>query len=502
MTMVIPVILCGGSGTRLWPLSRMSFPKQFLALEGDHSNQSLFQKAVARIALAIAAINPPSFARGQTLILTNEDHRFLVLDQLRELGNINATLLLEPSPRNTAPALTLAALLARETSVGLDGELFDPILLVTPADQVIADQFNFELAVRDCVALVESDESRKTIAILGVAPRSPETAYGYIKCKQESGVHNEHLVEEFIEKPDLITAKKYLADGSYLWNSGIFVMHASTWLAALGEHCPDILTAVEGAWATKTVDLAYDASFIRPNNEIFQSVVNDSIDYAVIERCVDSKFSIKMVELNAGWSDLGSWDSVWREARKDQRGNAVFGDAIVDDSKNTLVYSTDRLVCVIGVENLAVVEAADAVLISDRSHSQEIKNLVAKLGERGRPEINLHRRVDRPWGWYDTVDQGHRFKVKRILVRPGATLSLQEHQHRAEHWIVVKGVAEITNGDQVILLLENQSTFIPKGQLHRLANPGKQDLEIIEVQSGDYLGEDDIVRHEDFYGRH
>ena len=498
MPVVIPVILCGGSGTRLWPVSRLSFPKQFLTLSNDESNQSLFQQAIERISTAITSINAPPFTLGQILILANEDHRFLVLDQLRELKNINATLLLEPALRNTAPALTLAAFQAKEIAIDLN----DPILFIIPADQVIADQANFERAAKDCLSVVDVDKSRKTIAILGVTPKSPETGYGYIKCQGGLGTHHEYIVHEFIEKPSLENAKKYLADGNYLWNSGMFVMHASTWIAALSEYCPNILTLVESAWATRTVDQASDITFIRPNEEIFQSVPSVSIDYAVIEKCAGSAFPIKMVELNAGWSDLGSWDSVWKAMGRDDQGNAVFGDVIASNSKNSLIYSSNRLVCAMGVQNLVIAETADAVLIADRNSSQDIKHIVAKLSELGREEKNLHRRVSRPWGWYDTIDHGDRFRVKRILVRPGATLSLQEHRHRAEHWVVVKGVAEITNGDKVITLMENQSIYIPKGQRHRLANPGKQDLEVIEVQSGDYLGEDDIVRHEDFYGRH
>ncbi len=511
---VIPVILCGGSGTRLWPLSRSGFPKQFLVLSGDASNQSLFQQAIQRIN-AIGESNPgelrsDSVELGNTLIVTNEEHRFLALDQLRELRDISATLLLEPVGRNTAPALTFAALQARNGKKAEDqksaAEDIDPILVITPADQTIQNQAAFVKALRDCIAVVNADQSNKTIAILGITPTAPETGYGYIKRQGSKGAHQENSVEKFVEKPDAKTAVGYLADGNYLWNSGMFVMRASTWLTSLKEFRPDILGATETAWIARAVDLAGNAefktNFVRPDTEIFKTIPSESIDYAVIEKCPDSKnFHVKMVELNAGWNDLGAWDAVWQVGKQDEDGNVTTGDVIISNSKNSLIHSSGRLVSAVGVENLIIVETADAVLVADRKNSQDVKHIVNQLEQQKREEKNLHRKVARPWGWYDSVDEGERFKVKRIQVKPGASLSLQMHHHRAEHWIVVKGVAEITNGDQVITLTENQSTYIPQGQTHRLANPGNTPLEIIEVQSGSYLGEDDIVRFEDGYGR-
>ncbi len=484
---IVSVILCGGSGTRLWPLSRSGFPKQFLVLSGGNSQYSLFQQAIERAHAATRSYG----SLGSTLIVSNEEYRFLLLEQLRELNDTPATLLLEPSKRNTAPALTLAALCALE-------EDKDPILLVIPADQTIHDQPAFEKAIQLALQIAESD----AIAILGITPSAPETGYGYIKAE----VHGTQglgsmVVEQFVEKPDLATAKQYLEEGCYYWNSGIFVLKASVWLAALKEFRPDILEAAIKAWQGKTRDASGDLEFIRPDKPLFNAIPSESIDYSVIERCPKSHFAIQMVALDAGWSDLGSWEAVWQAGNPDTYGNVIRGDVLLGNTTNTLVYSSARLVSTVGVDGLVIVETADAVLVADRINSQEVKAIVNRLEQEGREEKNLHRKVNRPWGWYDSVDAGERFKVKRIQVKPGASLSLQMHHHRAEHWIVVKGVAEITNGDQVITLHENQSTYIPQRQLHRLANPGKEPLEIIEVQSGDYLGEDDIVRFEDSYGR-
>jgi len=488
MAYIVPVILCGGSGTRLWPLSRSSFPKQFLVLPGDDSNQSLFQLAIERA----NSIADEKVTLGKTIIVTNEEHRFLALDQLRELKNIFADLLLEPSGKNTAPALTLAALYAQE--LGLEqGE--DPILVVTPADQTISDNAAFSKALAQSVQIAESG----AIAILGITPTAPETGYGYIKtaAKAKDG---EYIVERFVEKPNAIAAKEYLQAGGYFWNGGMFVLKASVWLAALQEFRADILSASKVAWAGKQVDSSIGAHFVRPEKAAFNQIPAESIDYAVIEKC-PGKYAIQMVELNAGWNDLGAWDAVWQVGKQDENGNVVIGDTLMSDSKNSLVHASTRLVSAVGVENLVIVETADAVLVTTRAKSQDVKHLVGQLEERQREEKHLHRKVNRPWGWYDSVDEGERFKVKRIQVKPGASLSLQMHHHRAEHWIVVKGTAEITNGDQVITLTENQSTYIPQGQTHRLVNRGTEPLEIIEVQSGSYLGEDDIVRFEDKYGR-
>ena len=493
-SLVAPVILCGGSGTRLWPLSRSGFPKQFLVLSCDGSNQSLFQQAITRI----NSIGNGRIKLGETLIVTNEEHRFLALDQLRELKKVKATLLLEPIARNTAPALSLAALHALDQSK-MEGS--DPILVITPADQTIQNQVAFVKALQDCVAVVTEDQSKKTIAILGITPTAPKTGYGYIQRNSARGKNNEFAVERFVEKPDAKTAQAYLADGNYLWNSGMFVLRASTWLAALPHYRPDIANATEVAWNNKATDQTGEVTFVRPDKVLFAAVPSESIDYAVIEKCDAGNFAVKMVELDAGWSDLGAWDAVWQAGKHDADGNLTSGDVLLANTKKSLVHASSRLVSAVGVENLIIIETADAVLVADRNNSQDVISIVSQLELQQREEKNLHRKVARPWGWYDSVDEGQRFKVKRIQVNPGASLSLQMHHHRAEHWIVVKGVAEITNGDKVITLMENQSTYIPQGQKHRLANPGKAPLEIIEVQSGSYLGEDDIVRFEDTYGR-
>jgi len=488
MTQVLPVILCGGSGRRLWPLSRSSFPKQFLVLSGDGSQKSLFQQAIERANSVANSI----IHLGPTLIVTNEEHRFLALDQLRELKDIHATLLLESSGRNTAPALTLAALEACDRGG-------DPILLITPADQTVINITAFTQALQNAVHIA----SKGAIVILGITPNAPKTGYGYIKTRSEITKKDQDglIVERFVEKPDEQTAKQYLAEGGYFWNSGIFVLKASVWLASLKEFRPDILAGTEKAWQTKEQDASANAIFVRPNKDAFNAIPSESIDYAVIEQCPQSKFPIRMLALDAGWDDLGAWDAVWQVGAQDKQGNVTTGDTLLTNTTNSLVHASSRLVSAVGVENLIIVETADAVLVANRRNSQDVKDIVEQLESQKRDEKNLHRKVSRPWGWYDSVDEGERFKVKRIQVKPGGSLSLQMHHHRAEHWIVVKGTAEITNGDKILILNENQSTYIPQGQIHRLANPGKTPLEIIEVQSGSYLGEDDIVRFEDTYGR-
>jgi mannose-1-phosphate guanylyltransferase/mannose-6-phosphate isomerase len=333
------------------------------------------------------------------------------------------------------------------------------------------------------------------IVILGITPDRPETGYGYI-CS-ELGADGVHTVARFVEKPDEDTARRYIAEGNYTWNSGMFVLRASVWMKALERFRGDIAAATRASWAVRQ----HDSVFVRPGKAEFGQVPSESVDYAVMEHCPGSEFDIRMVELDAGWNDLGAWDAVWQAGTKDAAGNTAVGDVMIEDSRNTLVHATSRLVSTVGLDNIVVVETADAVLVADRSRSQDVKRIVNRLASTGRGEHTLHRKVHRPWGWYDSIDNGGRFQVKRIMVHPGASLSLQMHHHRAEHWIVVTGTAEVTCGDKKLLLTENQSTYIPLGEVHRLANPGKVELEIIEVQSGSYLGEDDIVRFEDTYGR-
>jgi mannose-1-phosphate guanylyltransferase/mannose-6-phosphate isomerase len=492
---VQPVILCGGSGTRLWPLSRSGFPKQFLCLTGE---ESLFQLAAKRL----AALGADDLQINKSLIVSNEEHRFLASEQLREAGIELGAALLEPVGRNTAPAVTLAALAALQ-----DG--CDPVLVVTPSDQTIADQAAFTQAMQ----LAIREAATGSIVILGITPNHPATGYGYIKV-QGTGASNPsqplaHVVDSFIEKPNAPTAQTYLDAGNYYWNAGIFVLKASVWLKALKTFRPDIAKATESAWETRSQDTV----FVRPEKELFSQIPSESVDYAVMEPATHSSptgaraggegtaYAIKMVPLDAGWSDLGAWDAVWQVLPKDENGNAHLGDVLATDSRNTLVHATSRLVSLVGVEDLIVVETPDAVLVADKSRSQDVKQIVTQLQQTRREEHTLHRKAHRPWGWYDSIDNGQRFKVKRIQVKSKASLSLQKHHHRAEHWVVVRGTAEITNGDKTILLTENQSTYIPLGETHRLANPGTIPLEIIEVQTGSYLGEDDIVRFEDNYGR-
>jgi len=469
---VLPVIIAGGSGTRLWPLSRSGFPKQFLALGG---NETLFQKACLRC----ASLGGDQLANQPPVIVTNEEHRFLAAEQLREI-KINGTLLLEPVGRNTAPAMTLAALHAQASG--------DPILFVTPADQTIQDDLAFQQAATKAIELANDG----ALVVLGITPDSAHTGYGYIKANL-----NDATVEQFVEKPDDQTAQQYLSDGSYFWNAGMFVVKASVWLNAIEAFRDDIAKATNKAWAGHSAD----GHFVRPNKALFEQIPAESVDYAVIEKLPGSDTPIKMVPLDAGWNDLGSWDAVWHTTPTNSDGNALQGDVLCIDSTDSYVNASSRMVSLVGIDNVIVVETADAVLVADKARSQDVKKVVEQLKAERREESDLHRKVCRPWGWYDSIDEGDRFKVKRIQVAPGASLSLQKHYQRAEHWIVVKGTAEVTCGDQVITLTENQSTYIPLGEVHRLANPGKTPLEIIEVQSGSYLGEDDIVRFEDKYGR-
>jgi mannose-1-phosphate guanylyltransferase/mannose-6-phosphate isomerase len=486
-----PVILCGGTGTRLWPLSRIGFPKQFLCLTG---NESLFQQAARRL----AALDNEHITVSAPLIVSGEDHRFLASEQLREVGIAIGAALLEPVGRNTAPALTLAALAATQ-----DGQ--DPVLVVTPADQTVANNAAFTAALQHAIKAAADG----TIVTLGVTPTGPETGYGYIQAvplRSVSDSASESLrsaveailtVLRFAEKPRLEVAQQYLQEGGYFWNAGIFVLKASVWLNALDQFRPDILQATKTAWVSKT----HDGNFVRPGKAEFAAIPAESVDYAVIEHCPSSKFLIKMVPIDVGWSDLGAWDAVWSLRSKDAQGNAHFGDVLTFNSSNTLVHATSRLVTLVGVQDLVVVETPDAVLVVNQKSSQDVKHIVKQLIEQKREEHTQPRKVHRPWGWYDSIEEDGRFKIKRIHVKPKASISLQKHHHRAEHWIVVAGTAEITIDSQVFTLTDDQSTYIPLGVVHRLANPGSIPLEIIEVQTGSYLCEDDITRIEDTYGR-
>ena len=482
MIPVTPVILCGGSGTRLWPLSRAGFPKHFLSLTGK---ESLFQQAAHRL----VSLRADDIQKAKLLIVTGEEHRFIASEQLREVSIEVDAALLEPVGRNTAPALTLAALAAQQNGS-------DPVMVVTPADQTVANPAAFNLAMQQAVREAE----KGNVVILGITPVQPETGFGYIQVGAVGG-EAAMPVQRFVEKPNAATAQRYLNEGGYFWNAGMFVLKASVWLKAIQHFRPDILQATQAAWDSRNSDVNPSVTFVRPGKAEFTAIPSESIDYAVIERCPGSCFPIKMVPLNAGWSDLGAWDAVWNVLPKDERGNAHSGDVLITDSHNTLVHASSRLVSLVGVDNLVVVETPDAVLVANKACSQDVKQIVSQLQIEKREEHKLHRKVHRPWGWYDSLDEGERFKVKRIYVKPGASLSLQMHRHRAEHWVIVSGTAEITNGSKMLLLTEDQSTYIRLGEVHRLTNPGDTPLEIIEVQSGSYLGEDDIVRFKDVYGR-
>lgn len=481
--LIQPVVLSGGSGTRLWPLSREKYPKQLLPLIGE---DSLLQATVRRVE-GIAGVE-----LAAPLVVCNEEYRFVIAEQLRVMGK-SGTVVLEPSGRNTAPALAIAALEAIKSGA-------DPVLLVMPADHVIVDTQAFQEAVRKGAVLAESG----VVVTFGITPDAPETGYGYIQSGDAVGSGDAKRIARFVEKPDARTAQSYLDQGTYSWNSGLFMVRASVWLSALKVCRPDITQACERAWAEGSAD----GEFVRVGKEAFGLCPSDSIDYAVMERVAagqtagSSKLPMGVViPLAAGWSDVGAWEALWDVLPKDADGNVAQGDVMLHDSRNTLALSEGRLIACVGVDDLIVVETADAILVAHKNKTQDVKKIVDRLKGAGRTEGQTHRKVFRPWGWYDSVDAGERFQVKRIVVKPGAALSLQMHHHRAEHWIVVSGTAKVTQGDKTFLLSENESTYIPLGTTHRLENPGKVALEMIEVQSGSYLGEDDIVRFEDVYGR-
>ena len=466
MSSIQPVILSGGSGTRLWPLSREAYPKQFLPLAGE---LTMLQATWQRVA--------PLAARGP-LVIANEEHRFVAAEQLQQVGAEPAAIILEPVGRNTAPAIAVAALEATR-----DGA--DALLLVLPSDHVINNETAFRSAVQAAAAAAEAGK----LVTFGIVPTGPETGYGYIKAADGQGLR---AVERFVEKPDLGTATRYVSSGQYYWNSGMFLFKASRYLQELECFQPAMLAGSRQAWQ----QARRDADFTRLDRDAFTAVPSDSIDYAVMEKTADAV----VIPLDAGWNDVGSWTALRDVSQQDGDGNAHQGDVIAIDCRNTYAYA-QRLVALVGLDDVIVVETDDAVLVGKADRMQEVKTVVAKLKAEGRSEATWHRKVYRPWGAYDSIDNGERFQVKRITVKPGGTLSLQMHHHRAEHWIVVSGTAEVTRGSEVILLSENQSTYIPLGVTHRLRNPGKLPLELIEVQSGSYLGEDDIVRFEDTYGR-
>ena len=466
--MIVPVILSGGSGTRLWPLSRKLHPKQFINLVNE---TTLFQDTILRLPKDVA----------EPLIICNEEHRFLAAEQLREIGKKTKGIILEPEGRNTAPAVALAALQFINK-----GE--DPILLVLSADHLIKNIEAFHQSITIASELAENNK----LITFGVVPDKAETGYGYI----EANINNTddyYSIKSFTEKPNQKNAKKYLDSVNYLWNSGMFMFKASVFLSELEKFEPEILSACKKSCTTKNID----SDFIRIDNDAFHQCPNESIDYAVMEHTKNGV----VVPLDANWSDVGSWSSLWDIKTKDNNDNVSKGDVFLEDVKNTYTYSSNRLVSVIGVSNLVIVDTQDALLVADKQQTHNIKKIVARLNNDKRSEVDNHRKVFRPWGYYDLVDSGEGFQVKRIVVNSGAKLSLQKHKYRAEHWVVVKGVALVTCGDKIFELVENQSTYIPQGSLHRIENHQDIPLEIIEIQTGSYLGEDDIIRFEDDYQR-
>lgn len=465
MTYLTPIIMAGGIGTRLWPLSRASFPKQFLALNGE---RTLLQQTVERLA---------DLPTRDPVTICNEEHRFFVAEQLRAINKLGP-IILEPVGRNTAPAIALAALTEKDT---------DPLLLVLAADHLITDVASFSQSVKNAIPLAEKGK----LVTFGILPTSPHTGYGYIKAGKKSG--DGFLVDSFKEKPDQDTAQQYLAEGGYYWNSGMFLFRASRYLEELKTYRPEIFEACDQSVSNVEKDL----DFVRIDPQAFAACPDDSIDFGVMENTAEAV----VVLMDAGWDDIGSWCSLWDVSEKDENGNSMSGDVVLRDSRNSYIRAEDKLIAAVGIDDLVVVSTKDALLVAHKDRVQDAKLIAGKLRDDGRTEWEYHREVYRPWGKYDSIDSGDRYQVKRITVKPGAKLSLQMHHHRAEHWVVVSGIAKVTNGDETFILSENQSTYIPVGVIHALENPGLVPLEIIEIQSGSYLGEDDIVRFEDRYGR-
>ena len=466
-----PVILSGGSGSRLWPLSREHYPKPLLPLVSD---KTLLQETACRLDAM------PDL--GDAVYVCNEEHRFLLAEQVAQLGKTPATIILEPEGRNTAPALTLAALYLVKQDP-------DAMMVVMPADHVMTEPQQFAAAVEQ-----GSDNAEQgALVTFGIVPESPETGYGYIKRDAQIGSSSAYTVARFVEKPDRQTAEQYVSEGDYYWNSGIFLMRADRWLDEISQHRPDILKNSREAM-DKGVQ---DRDFFRVDKQLFHACPSDSIDYAVMEKTDRAV----VVPISAGWSDIGAWSALWKVCPQDANGNVIQGDVLVEDTRNAFLVAQHRCLATVGLDNVVVVETADAVLVASKDKAQDVKAIVDRLKDSGRDESKMHRQVYRPWGSYEGIDAGSRFQVKRLSVKPGAQLSLQMHHHRAEHWVVVKGTARVSCGDQVFTLHENESTYIPIGETHRLENPGNIPLEVIEIQSGSYLGEDDIVRFEDVYDR-
>ncbi|MBB5322232.1 mannose-1-phosphate guanylyltransferase/mannose-6-phosphate isomerase [Marinobacter oulmenensis] len=471
--MIHPVIMAGGTGSRLWPLSRQLNPKQFLKLTDDH---------LSMLQLTLDRLN--GLDCSEPLLICNEEHRFLTAEQMRQSGYLEPDIILEPCGRNTAPAIALAALTLTAKAAADD----DPLMLVLAADHLIQDVDAFQAGIKRAVPLAEQGK----LVTFGIVPTHAETGYGYIQRGQGLS-EGSFEVSRFVEKPDLDTAESYLTSGDYLWNSGMFMFSARRYLQELQTYRPDILAICQAALD----DAREDLDFTRVNADIFAECPEDSIDYAVMEKTDNAA----VVALDAGWSDIGSWSALWEVSEKDGDGNSFTGDVIAHDTATTLVRADNRLVATVGVENLVIIETKDALLVAHKDRVQDVKKVVERIRNDGRHEHMNHREVYRPWGVYDSIDNGTRYQAKHITVKPGAKLSVQMHHHRAEHWVVVSGTARVTNGDKTYLVTENQSTYIPIGQVHSLENPGVIDLELIEVQSGSYLGEDDIVRFEDRYGR-
>ena len=459
-----PIILAGGSGSRLWPSSRARHPKQFLNMHGDHT---MLQATLKRL---------DGLEIESSVILCNEEHRFLVAEQLREIDRLGM-IILEPEGKNTAPAVALAALASQD----------EALLLVLPADHVIQNEGEFKAAVVAAIPLAKAGK----LVTFGIIPSEPHTEYGYIKRGQKYG--DGFVVDQFVEKPGAIDAQKYVESDAYYWNSGMFLIKAGRYLEELKKFRPDIFAACESSMQ----DTTHDLDFTRINKQAFSSCPSESIDYAVLEVTSDAV----VVPMQAGWNDIGSWSSLWDISEKDKDGNVNYGDVLLHNSQNCYIKTDKALVAAVGVDDLIIISTKDVVMVAHRKSAQDAKIIATKLKDDGRSEWDIHREVFRPWGKFDSLDVGDRYQVKRITVKPGAKLSVQSHEHRAEHWVVVSGTARVTNGDKTFLLSENESTYIPKGVIHALENPRKVNLELIEVQSGDYLGEDDIVRYEDNYGR-